>query len=439
MLATLVLVANTTNAQEVDCRAGLSQLLENRLYNLSYFCAGQRLAANENDAEAALVFARSALAIGQPEVAELFAEKAREFNLPKVLRFESFIISGLSNAELGKELVAKTYIRRAAQLAETDLQFNAVARAMSVARASSPWDSALSITFDPSSNVNNGSRHETETLFGIPGFTIPENLREQAGYTLNIDADLAHLSKVSEQLLWEKRVYANSQFTTAPAFHDYRIGVDSTLEYATAGDIPSSLSFTVGVEQRYQASAAGDPIFSNFEPVYFETNFTANYFWVPNDDDLWRVSFGYVNRVSNIADSLDHEIYKASASFRHEFSENMQVSFSGFWEDSISENAVYDRNSLGAGVRVDWRVEGYPVNFAVDIDYSFDQYHQQQIQDSNARFDKNYTLAIELTPREWQWFGFRPTFGISYDRQMSNIRRYDTVGLGAYTRIVSVF
>jgi hypothetical protein len=132
------------------------------------------------DVEARLMAARVARAAGANGAARAHARAAWAAATAPGDRFAAAMVRAQALASDGNRTAAMFWLRRAAEIAPTPQARAVAARDFAYVRARNPFSVELVFAVAPSSNVNNGSRHETITLFGAP-FTLSPAARALSG------------------------------------------------------------------------------------------------------------------------------------------------------------------------------------------------------------------------------------------------------------------
>ena len=58
---------------------------------------------------------------------------------------------------------------------------------------------------------------------------------------------------------------------------------------------------------------------------------------------------------------------------------------------------------------------------------------------SEARVDDDVKLELSFAYDNFQFYGFKPTFGVLVSRDYSNLNRYDTQNVQMFTRLSAAF
>ncbi len=431
-------VSTFAQVEQLRCDLSLAEMYQQQSFLQTYHCAGERLATNPDDLDAIMYFARAALVINQPQVAEVFAEKALASQLSQTDRLDMLYVTGVARTRLGDEIGAITALRAASNYAQTDAQLTTIRGAMAQARQASPWDRSVSISVDPSNNINNGSRHDTEFIFGLP-FELSDELVAQPGIAYRVNGNLSYTDQLSESVEWTIFGAANFVIYDGLARNDYSLRLGGNIDYLLGGDTPELVRISLGASQRYLADVAGAPAFDDMSPYYYELTFGLEYFWNPQPQQIWSAALDYAMRISDVSDTDDAEIFRLSIKSRRQVKDDLNIQFGGFAELTDSQSANSARMSYGFDLGLDWQQNSLPILWEADLSYRADDYRTRLAFDSEIRSDDILSLTIGVTPTNWQWYGFQPTFGIELQRQFSNIRRFDTENYTLFTRINSVF
>lgn len=432
-------------AQTSDCSVPLGEIIISQNFGLAYFCSGKRLEADPQDQEAILVFARSALEIGQYDVATDFAQRSRELELSKPERFVSFLISGLANARQENYLTAKIYLRRAANFTQNDRQTQIIGSAMSQVRANSPWSFRLSLNIDPSSNVNGGSIEDT--FVGYAGITsgelidvpITEDGQAQPGIGYSISAGATHKIRLSNNALWENSVMYDRTRYDGLGRNNYRLAAKSGIRFRTSGDARARWFASVMYEQVNIAEGLEGELASDFYNYYDQTTFGLERRWSTNSGNAMSIYGNYIVREGIRDETRGATIARVGMSYGFPLSDSVVMRIGGYVEDAYSEHYDNARTAQNISMQVSWDIRQIPVNLAGRISYTNVDYKLLASRFPEIRENDDISLNIGVTPKNIQFYGFRPTFGLQLNRNFSNINVYDTFKYSIYTRISSVF
>lgn len=430
-------------AQTSDCSVPLGEIIISQNFGLAYFCSGKRLEADPQDQEAMLVFARSALELGQYDVATDFAQRSRELELSKTERFVSFLISGLANARQENYMTAKIYFRRAANFSQNDRETQIIGSAMSQVRASSPWSFRLSFNIDPSSNVNGGSIEDTYTGYDLYGniaeVNVSEDAQAQPGTGYSISASATHKLRLSNNALWENSAMYDQTSYDGLGRNYYRLAARSGIRFRTSEDARARWFASVMYEQIHIAEGLEGELASDFFNYYDQTTFGLERRWSTNSGNSVSIYGNYILREGIRDETRGVTIARLGMSYGFPLSDSVVMQIGGYIEDASSEHYDNARTAQNISMLVSWDMRQIPVNLTGRVSYTNADYKIQAGFFPEIRENDDISLSIGVTPKNIQFYGFRPTFGLQVNRNHSNINRFDTFKYSVYTRISSVF
>lgn len=421
--------ANAAHAA-AECDAPLADIIRVHDFGLAYYCSELRLKDHPEDVDALLVAARAAQELGQLDIALELSQKSRQYPLTKSQKFASYLISGIAAAGNGDALTSKLFLRRSANLVQNDVESGIVRAAMNRVRAQSPWSYGLSFNVTPSTNINGGqievNNGESDDSIAAPGI----------GYSLNLN--VTHRTRLSTRLMWENQLLASSNTYDGPGQNSYKYGFKSSLRYAPSSDISTMWIASIHAEDRHIANEIGGPAFGVYVPYYSQTSFRLERH-VRKDASHSMMFYGtYTWR--DYETGLDAEIFQAGLSFGFPITDNVTATLSGYWEDTVSLRLGVAKQSENVAIGLQMDLERLPISLSGRLSYTNTTYKIPYLTTGLVfRSDETAALDVGLTPKNLQWFGFRPTFGVTMSRSYSNIERFDTFEANAYTRISSVF
>lgn len=413
-----------------ECDLPLADIVRARDFGLAYYCSELRLNEDQADVVAMLVAARAAQELGQLDIALDLARRSRQFPLTRSQRFASFLISGVAAAGEGDSLTSKILLRRGANLAQNDVELGIIGAAMAQVRARSPWSYGLSFNLTPSTNVNGGTIIENSS--------DSEDSRAQPGIGYGLNASITHRTKLSTQLVWENKTFSDARFYDGLGQNNYTLGYTSSLRYLPNNRIPILLIASLTFENRGLANELGGPVFGNYSPYYSQTSFRLESHIVPKADHSLVFTSSYTAREYEAFGPA--EVTQFGASYGFPITNNISTSISGYWENTDSTIPfpflAKETKNIAIGLLLD--LENYPISFSGKLSYATNSYKVPYFFEG-YRDDERITLDIGVTPKNLQWYGFRPTFGLSMSENTSTIDRFTTSEIKVYTRISSIF
>lgn len=131
------------------------------------------LAANPADADAQAILAVAAIQSGDPAAGAEAARAVWRHATSPALRFEGAMLAAEGLARAGRPHAAQLWLRRAIDAAPDPVARRTAIAGHRAIAAASPLSARLIFSIAPSSNVNNGSRHEIVTIGTLPFAVAP--------------------------------------------------------------------------------------------------------------------------------------------------------------------------------------------------------------------------------------------------------------------------
>ena len=432
-VAFATLFADRVRGQDI-CDHSLRVLIEAREFGAAYVCGLQALENGDKSVDVLLVVARAAQETGRPEVAAEYVRRARTLPMNRSQKFAARLIGGMAEAALGNTLAAKLQLRRASDFAGNPVEKEVVARALAGVAAGSPWRGTVRFGITPSDNINGGSLHDTITWLGLE-FPLDADARAQAGTGYSLGGDVSYTRLLGDRVQWENTLSFDGVVYDGRGRNDLKAGFVSALSYAAGGEVPGIWKGSLSLERRAIAVGLGEPAFGDYMPYTTTATAGLERFWQPEAGGVVSLYGTYSYRRSD-SGGADARIAKLGGFYRFDWGGG-QVQFGGYLEDvdttDANEAARAARVSLGYARGFD----GFDVSVRAQVAHT--EYRERLFGYPAARVDDTGLLELSVTPTGWQFYGFRPRFGVVLERQVSNLDRYDTQTLRFFTGLDSAF
>lgn len=432
------MIATPSRADDGFCQIPLVEMILMQDFGRAFFCAGERLELNPNDTEARLIFARAAQETGQFEIAVSFANRARQYQISKADRFASYLISGLARAGQGKFISANLDLRRGSDFAVSEVEKKIIRQAIASIGAMSPWRYVLGFSVEPSTNVNAGSMHDTMTWFGSTA-TISEDGQAQSGTAYTGNASIHYIKPISATLYWENMAGVSATTYDGPGRNNVEYSLTSGLRYSPKGNAASLVYGYVTHDKRFIAETTGSEGFRNFEPYYRQTTLGVEYHQILDADFTWEIYTSYTDRISNISSTQDAQISSIGGNFSLSVNDETSLTLGGYWRDTASNSADIAALAGNLSIGVDWASVDWPVTVSGELDYTHTDFKTRIFGYTGKRADDNVSLELVLALENIQFYGFNPNVGVNWTRNYSNLNRYDTETVQAFTRLTTSF
>ncbi|MBB3993541.1 hypothetical protein GGR95_001172 [Sulfitobacter undariae] len=359
----------------------------------------------------------------------------------------------------GKRTRAQLWLRRAGQVAPSKAHEARAAQDFRYVQQRNPWQTNLSFTLQPSSNINNGSSRDSSSLYYVldPIF---------GGNELTLGAASKALSGLETGFNVQSRYRF---FQTERTAHDLRMGLsyrtyqlsssskkDLAAEDADRigrGQSPLGLEgsdFAFGTvqlgygfkkmreDQRGEFSATADIGQSFYGGARYNSFLRASvgqsYYLNPQS----KLSFGLNADIRNAQRGSDQEKLTLSAGLSKKLADQnglyLGISASALASDTASYE--YEEVSLRSGYLLGREVMGTSLQFGLST--SFRNYDVSP-HDKSGRQDFQISADLTATFKNIDYMGFNPKVSLSASKTDSNIGLYDVNTMGLSIGIASSF
>jgi tetratricopeptide (TPR) repeat protein len=398
--------------------------------------AAALLARDPGDFAARLLAARVARDAGQNAAARSHARGAWAAAATPPERFAAAMVRAQALASDGNRTAAMFWLRRAADEAPTAQTRAIAARDFAYVRARNPLSAELAFSAAPSSNVNNGSRYETITLFGAP-FTLSPAARALSGGVMAAGLRLGFRLTESEVQRTDLRLTATHRAVWIS-------------DPAGAGVDPGDFAFTAveaSVEHRRRPGAG---------PVQWTLGATAGRNWyggAPLSDYL-RLEAGWDRPVAGGRHVIlgagaekqwrldtaarNAEVLSVRAGVVQALASGDRLRLDGTLRATVS--AAPEVSNGAAALRFQWDrgapVMGLRVGASAGIEGR--DYGPSPLA-PGGRQDLRLDAALSLTVERLGYLGFAPVIDLKAVRSGSNVPLYDGTDIGISLGFRSVF
>ncbi|WP_306251312.1 surface lipoprotein assembly modifier [Parvularcula sp. IMCC14364] len=251
----------------------------------------------------------------------------------------------------------------------------------------------------PNSNINNGPKDDTVTVFGLP-FQLDDAAQKQSGTGLSTSLNVAAFPILTDRLRLETRAGAR------------------VVDYSNADFDDVFMSFEIG--PRLQMKKANLSVLGAFSKRWFGgERFSRSHgmrmvLTTPLSDRMrfsLRSSYAQVDYSSNPGRS--GPVYSGAFSVQRVM-DKRTVAGLGFQvtrEEATANNLKNHQYRLNGFIsrELPWGITGQ-----VAPDYYIRDFQ------SSSRLDETYGLSFRVTKRDWRYHGFAPVFSYSYLKNVSN-------------------
>ncbi len=437
LAAALITLPSVARSANPECDTSLRRLIQTHNFPLAFHCAEQRFANNPDDMDALLVMARAAQELGRVELADELATQARTRELTTAQRFAAYLISGISQARQSNLTTAKILLYRASDFARAEPELKVVRSTLDQINRLSPWKISAGISVLPSTNINGGSLHDTINFGGLE-FVLDDDAKARSGVAYSVSAGVTHQTRVSARMIWENQFSVAGTAYGGRGRNDASYTVSSGLRYTPETAHPVLVYGYVRYDQRYIADDIGAGAFGDYGAYYNQTTAGLEFHRNPDQTSAWKVYGTFTDRKSDISANQNARIGTLGATYRFALNSDVELALGGYVQvsDGASNLAAQASNlSLGGS----WDPEGGPFSFSGNLAYTHTEYASIAVGYSEARVDDDVKLELALTYDNFQFYGFKPTFGVLVSRDYSNLNRYDTQNAQMFTRLSAAF
>jgi hypothetical protein len=419
------------------------------------------LTRNDQDATAHMIRSRALRNLGDSGKAEAAALSGWQHARSDEEKYTAALLVAQALSSDGKRTRAQLWLRRAHQVAPTPAHAARATQDFKYVQRRNPWNTHLSFTFAPNSNINNGSARDTSALYYK--FFEPFNPD-------GIEATLSAASKALSGLELGTEVQSRYRFKqTERTAHDLRLGLSyrsyilsngsrNDLEAQDAerianGDVPLDISGsdyaygTVRLGYGYkrlredhrgefalvadigQTFLAGER-YNSFLRANVGQSFYAN------QTTKLRFDFGVDLRQGQR--SADTQSFSLSTGVSKQLANNdgLFLGVSVATQSSESASLEYNEIQLRGGYVIGKPVMGTSIQ--VGLETSFRDYDMSP-HAAAGRSDFEISADISATFQQIDYYGFHPIVRLSASTTNSNIGLYDINRVGLNIGISSAF
>ncbi|WP_335751203.1 hypothetical protein [Sulfitobacter sp.] len=413
------------------------------------------LKRDPNDVGALLVRAKSLRGIGRFDEAKAAARAGWRHAETDNQKFSAAMLMAQALSSDGNKTRAQLWLRRAAQVAPTDRHAAQATRDFKYVGQRNPWQTHLSFTLAPNSNINNGSARDSSTLlyrtaelFGFDGSeetALGASNQALSGIEAGINVQSRYRFHQTEHSAHDLRMgfsYRSYQLSNsskddleqenAERLADGRDLLDvsgSDFSYGTIqlgygykklrGDRRGEFSATADIGQSFYGGARYNR--------YLRGRIGQSYY----KDARTKINFGLSTDLRTAGGNSDQ--YRVSLNTG--VSRQLKAGNGLYFGASVStlqadaEQSEYEELSLRSGYVLGRKVMGTQLQFGLNTSY---RDYDVSPHDPSGR--REFTVGAEVTAtfKNIDYYGFNPTISLTAATTSSNIGLYDVnrVGLG---------
>ena len=400
------------------------------------------LAVDPEDATALTIRSQALRSLGQLQAAQQAARMAYASAETDKGRFGASMAMAQALSSAGRRTAAQLWLRRAAEYAPSDRTYEIARRDFGYVRSRNPWTLDITGQAAPSSNVNNGSRQDTMTLYGLPfQFEIAPESQALSGFAFGLGlAATYRFAPRAENRQTEARLGLSGQAVALSS------AAQDKAPNAKASDY-SYLALEAGVSHKRGLDSDG------INTLRLSGSLGHN--WYGGDDlsDYLRLSMGLDHKLSDRA-ALDFTLsadHTARADSALQSSDRLAVALgygTALGHDRVSVEVEAEQTaSQSAEVRsqqatlsLGWR-KGAPVagiGLSAGLELS-----QQVFADSRyavgGREDFSVQANLSMSFEKLDYMGFSPVVNLRASSTRSNSALHDQENFGISIGIKSAF
>lgn len=412
----------------VQSRAIAQQAIEQGNLGVAMPIAKALVRRNPNDIQGLLILAAGNIALGQYDLAKLYAKRAYRADSSKgrVNQFAAATIASRALVKQNKHERAKLWMRRAVEAAPNDGLRQKRIREFKQIRAISPWRTNLSFGLQPSDNVNNGTEDSVIMLFGLPFILsntepvpgIKASFRVSTDYRLwqnrtnlvQIGADLSHREAIitdqkSTNLKGSqfRHTYLGARLKWSRALPDHNMTIDDTLVVGKTWYGGEQLRDRIGVTRHYSKSL------NNARRLTLTLGAAKSFSFSNNNNDASDVFMqaGYTKTIKRAG----------------------QFNVSPYISDTQSQSASNAQTTFGTRLNFTPKQSFLKSQVSFSLDIGTRRFDKPAIT-GVPRVDTYARLTTSLLFMDTTIMGFSPTMSVEIARNRSNIVLNDTKSIG---------
>lgn len=377
-------------------------------------------------------------------------------------KFSAAMLMAQSLSSDGKRTRAQLWLRRAAQLAPTPQHAARAARDFKYVQRRNPWQTHLSFTLAPNSNINNGSARETSALL----YRILNPLDVEGVGEIALGAESKALSGIEAGFDVRTR-YRFHQ--TERSAHDLRLGLSyrsyqlsksakDALDEADAARVASGeqsrditgSDFAYGNVQlgytykRLRADKRGEFSFNTdlgqsfYGGVRYNSFVRASIGQTYATSATTQLSFGLSADMRNAQRGEDQDTLRLNAGVSRKLSggDGLYLGATAAVARADAERFEYNEIGLRSSYVLGREVMGTSLQFGINT--SFRDYDVSP-HDASGRREFKVGAEVTATFTQIDYFGFNPSISLSASKTNSNIGLYDVNRVGLNIGIASAF
>jgi hypothetical protein len=397
------------------------------------------VARDPADAAAALVLAQAEDWLGNPAAARAAARAAHAAARDPAERFRAARQAALVDHRAGRHTSAQLWLRRAAAAAPDAAAAAQARREFRIVRATNPATLTIRVAVAPTSNLNNGSRHDRITIDGLP-FALSGEARALSGTTATLGAS------------WRRRLAGGpgglTELHAGFTLRKARLSAEArALAPAARGRDYDHAAVEAGISRRFRVAGW---------PGTLSVGLTAGHSWFGGADlaDTLRLDLGAERAMGERA--VLHAGLSLERQRRHDSARNsatvagvslgllralpdggrLRLSFGARHTDAASLRVAHDALVARAEWTAGQSVAGIRLGAALGVEAR--RYGASALAPGGRR-DLRLEGEVSMVFERIGYMGFSPSLDIRVARNGSNVALYDGRDIGVTLGIRSTF
>ena len=436
--------------------------LRNRQFKRAVVFADALLKRDPSDVTALLIRSHALREMAQFSAAQEAGRAAWRASETDNLKYTAAILTAQALSADGKRTRAQLWLRRAAQVAPTKRDAVRAVQDFKYVQQRNPWQTHLSFTLAPNSNINNGSARDTSALL----YRLLNPLDIDGFGEVVLGAESKALSGIEAGFDVRTRYRFHQTETTA---HDLRLGMSyrtyqlsnsarDALDEADAERVergePSQRvtgsDFAYGTVQlgygykRLREDRRGEFSFnadlgqSFYGGVRYNSFLRASIGQTYSTSATTRLSFGLSADIRNAQRGDDQDTLRLNVGMSRKLSRGNGLYLGATAAASSSEAKRLEYGELGlrGSYALGREIMGTSLQFGINT--SFRDYDVSP-HDASGRREFKIGAEVTATFKQVDYFGFNPSVSLIASKTSSNIGLYDVNRIGLSIGIASAF
>ncbi len=420
------------------------------------------LTRDENDLTALLIRSHALRALGDYPPAQSAARAAWQLAKKDSEKFSSAMLMAQALSSDGKRTRAQLWLRRATQVAPSDGHAARAARDFKHVQRQNPWQTHLSFTLAPNTNINNGSARDSSIL--LYQLLNPFNVDG------NAEIALGAASKALSGIETGINVHSRYRFhQTERTAHDLRLGMSYRtyqLSQSSKNDLAAEDADRVERGEEAKNVTGSDFAYGKLQLGYgfkklrqdrrgefsFSTDIGQTFYGGERYNSFLRarlgqtyyvdtktkLNFGFTGETRAFEGDTDQTVLSFDTGISRRLA-NGNGLYLGMAVTSLRAEAArleYDELRLRSGYVLAREIMGTGLQFGLST--SFRDYDVSP-HAASGRQDFQISADVTATFKKVDYFGFNPTVSLNASSTDSNIGLYDVNRVGLSIGIASSF